>query len=72
MFRANLTGIISKQLNLHDHVIVEILETICLHAGEYLKEIKHSKGLILQMNGKFYSQARTKLIEISYWMINQF
>lgn len=66
MFRANLVGIISKQLNLHDHVIVEILEAICLHASEYLKEIKHTKGLILQMNNKFYSQARTKLIEISY------
>ncbi len=66
MFRANLIGIISKQLNLHDHIIVEILETICIHAGDYLKEVKHNKGLILQMNGKFYSQARTTLMEMNY------
>lgn len=66
MFRANLIGIIARQLNMHDKVVVEILENICAQAGDYLKEIKHTKGLILQMNDKFYSQARSNLMEANF------
>lgn len=59
MFRTTLIEIVSKQLNMQEHIVVEILEVVCQHTPSYMKKVNHHKGLILQIDRVTYNEARS-------------
>ncbi len=59
MFRTTLIEIVSKHLNMQEHIVVEILEVVCQHTPSYMKKVNHHKGLILQIDRVTYNEARS-------------
>jgi hypothetical protein len=66
MFRATLIDIVTRQVPLQDHLLSEVVEIICEKVPCYLKKVAHSKGLILQMDKGYYSQARNIIKELTF------
>lgn len=66
MFHATLILKIAKQLNMHDHLVVEIVELIVEKGKGYLKKVAHHKGLILQMDRLIYQEAREELLGLDF------
>lgn len=69
MFRTTLIEIVSKQLNMQEHIVVEILEVVCQHTPSYMKKVNHHKGLILQIDRVTYNEARSTFSTLRLWYI---
>ena len=57
---------IAKQLNMQDHLVIEVVELICEKTKGYLKKVPHNKGLILQIDRSLYKDAREEMSRLDF------
>lgn len=62
MFQATLVVKIAKQLNMQEHLVVEIIDMIVDKTQGYLKRVPNQKGVILQIDRLSYGTARETLV----------